>query len=291
VGRYRDRRRSIATKLPLSETDLAPLPATWGTQMPILVDSRRIDAEHRRESVHEAFSSAGRAGDISVIDLAGHGYARVEAATFGPAQIFQIHGTDVSVRRTSHHVKTFEDLPAVSIVVPGSGAVMTQAGQLKVIRPGQAFVLDRSVPSQVRWVGDSLSFNAPYQEFGLSLDLIRIAAGRLSSSPLCGIVADHLVRLGRDADVVSGDSSAAEIGVSAIQMIRALLISAVGNERRVGDAKGEALLVFILAYIRQHLTELDLTSIRIARAHNISLRHLYALCCAADIRIAEWILE
>jgi AraC-like DNA-binding protein len=106
-------------------------------------------------------------------------------------------------------------------------------------------------------------------------------------------VASSLItfRLGRDADVVSGDSSAAEIGVSAIQMIRALLISAVGNERRVGDAKGEALLVFILAYIRQHLTELDLTSIRIARAHNISLRHLYALCCAADIRIAEWILE
>ena len=30
---------------------------------------------------------------------------------------------------------------------------------------------------------------------------------------------------------------------------------------------------------------------RIARAHNISLRQLYTLCRAADVRIAEWIFE
>jgi AraC-like DNA-binding protein len=262
--------------------------------MPFLVDSRRIDPADRLEILHEAFEPCwGARCDLSVSDLGGEGYASIEVAAFGPAEIVQIHGTDLAVRRTERRVKRFEDMPYVAIAVPRREAAFTQGGHSAVVRAGQAFVVDRSVPCELGWAGggDSTAFQAPYQEFGLSLELIRAAAGRLSSSPLSAVVADHLVRLGRDADVLSGDSSAAEIGVSTVRMIRALLISAVGDDGRARDAKGETLLLIILAYARQHLTELDLTPLRIARAHNISLRHLYTLCRAGDIRIAEWIFE
>jgi AraC-like DNA-binding protein len=262
--------------------------------MPFLVDSRRIDPADRLESLYEAFQPCwGARCNVSVTDLGGQGYASIEVAAFGPAEIVQIHGTGLTVRRTEHKVRRFEDMPYVAIAVPRSEAAFVQGGHSAVVRPGQAFVVDRSVPCELGWAGggDSVAFQAPYQEFGLSLELIRAAAGRLASSPLSAVVADHVVRLGRDADLLSGDSSATEIGASTIRMIRALLISAVGDDGRARDAEGETLLLVILAYVRQHLTELDLTPLRIARAHNISLRQLYTLCRAADVRIAEWIFE
>lgn len=125
----------------------------------------------------------------------------------------------------------------------------------------------------------------------MPFDVIRIAAGRLASSPLCDIVTDHILRLSANADILSADSAAAPLGISTIQMLRALITSAAGDEGRAQETKAEALLPFILAYARQHLTERNLTPARIAQAHGISSRHLYTMCSGADIRIAEWILE
>jgi AraC-like DNA-binding protein len=81
------------------------------------------------------------------------------------------------------------------------------------------------------------------------------------------------------------------MGVSTIQMVRALVTSAAGDDRRARDARGEALVPCILAYARQHLSERDLTPARIAQVHNISVRHLYTVCAAANVCIAEWIIE
>lgn len=52
----------------------------------------------------------------------------------------------------------------------------------------------------------------------------------------------------------------------------------------------DALVPRILAYVRQHLTEGDLTPVSIARAHNISVRYLYRLCDATGIKLVEWII-
>ena len=261
--------------------------------MPFLVDTRRVAPTKRLDAVQSAFSLARIPGEISVADLAGQGYASVESAVFGQAEMFQLHGTGVVRRSSERHVKKFKDQPYVAVLVPRSTIAFTEADHQTAVRAGQPLLMDRSSACEVGWAGhgDTISFQARDHEFGVPMDLIRQAARRLPASPLCGVVADHLVRLGRDADALSADPGAADLGVSTIAMIRALITSAVRDDRLARDARGEALVPLVLAYARQHLTDLDLTPLRLARAHHISVRHLYTVCGAADVRITEWIFE
>ena len=46
----------------------------------------------------------------------------------------------------------------------------------------------------------------------------------------------------------------------------------------------------VFAYVRQHLTDRDLTPVTIARAHNISVRYLYKLCDAAGVKLVDCII-
>jgi AraC-like DNA-binding protein len=266
----------------------------WGGAVPILLDTAEVDPADRMESLFEAFSLATMPCHVSISDPTGAGFAQVGLATFGPAEIFQMHGTGLQLRRTERQVQTVDYPPLVALAVQQGGpSYFAQDGRSDVIAPGQAMMVDLTLPYEFHWdaVGGSAAFQAPYDDFELPFDVIRRAAGRLAASSLCGVVTDHLMRLARDADALSSDPGAAALGVSTIQMIRALLTSAAGDDRRARDAKAEALLSCILAYTRQHLTERDLTPMRIAREHNISVRQLYTICSKSDIRLAEWIIE
>jgi AraC-like DNA-binding protein len=84
---------------------------------------------------------------------------------------------------------------------------------------------------------------------------------------------------------------AGSVGAATTHLVRALIASAADDDRHTRSALADALLPRILAYVRQHLTDRDLTPASIARAHNISVRYLYKLCDSADVRLVEWIFE
>ncbi|MFD9419702.1 hypothetical protein ACFWC9_34070 [Streptomyces goshikiensis] len=75
--------------------------------------------------------------------------------------------------------------------------------------------------------------------------------------------------------------------------MRALLTSAAHDEddRRVRAAMDDSLAHRILAYTRRHLTDPELTPDRIARAHCISRRQLYAILGRAGIRLEQWVIS
>jgi AraC-like DNA-binding protein len=260
----------------------------------MLLDTGDVDPKDRTESLYEAFSLATMPCHVSISDPTGEGFAHVELSTFGPAEMFQMRGTGLTLHRTERHVKAFDYPPMVALAVQRrTSARFQQAGRTVVVGPGDPMMVDLSMPYDFQWdgVGQSAAFQAPYDEVGLPFDVIRAAARRLPSSSLCAVVTDHILRLAKDADSLSADSAAAPLGIATIQMLRALITSAAGDSGRARDANAEALLPCILAYARQHLTERSLTPGRIAQAHHISLRHLYTICSGADIHIAEWILE
>jgi AraC-like DNA-binding protein len=262
--------------------------------VPILLNTNDVDPSERMDSVYEAFGLATMPCHVSISDPTGEGYAHIELATFGSAEIFQMHGTGLQLKRTARQVKNFDYPPLVALAVQRrTPAVFSQGGRRTVVERGHPMMVDLSIPYEFAWagVGASAAFQAPYDDFGLSFDRIQTAAGHLEASPLCGVVTDHVQRLAQDADALSADAGATALGVATIQMIKALITSAGGDDHCARDARAEALLPCILAYTRQHLTERNLTPMRIAQAHNISLRHLYTVCSSADIRIAEWILE
>jgi AraC-like DNA-binding protein len=262
--------------------------------VPILLDTSEVNPEDRVESLYEAFGLATMPCHVSISDPAGDGYAQVELATFGTTEIFQMHGTGLKLRRTERHVQTFDYPPLVALAVQQkSPGYFDQGGRSTVVSAGQAMMVDLSLPYDFHWdgIGGSTAFQAPYDEFGVPFEVIRKAAGRLAASPLLPIVTDHILRISRNADSLSSDLGAPAIGTATIQMLRALITSAAGDDLRARDARAEALLSCILAYVRQHLTERDLTPTRIAQANNISLRQMYTICSRADIRLAEWIIE
>jgi AraC-like DNA-binding protein len=47
----------------------------------------------------------------------------------------------------------------------------------------------------------------------------------------------------------------------------------------------------IAMYLRQHLGDPDLSPAQVARAHNISVRHLYNLWAGRDVSPGRWIIQ
>jgi AraC-like DNA-binding protein len=65
-------------------------------------------------------------------------------------------------------------------------------------------------------------------------------------------------------------------GRATIELVRAMLISAVRPEERDGSGvSSEALRYAVKQYIQRHLRDPGLSPAAIARAHHISVRHLY----------------
>jgi hypothetical protein len=56
------------------------------------------------------------------------------------------------------------------------------------------------------------------------------------------------------------------------------------------DVLADTQLTRVVAYIRYHLAEPDLTRAVIGGAHSVSIRHLYKLCVQADISLEQWII-
>ena len=72
----------------------------------------------RRRKVDELAARGIPAYGVDFTPSATMDEARVILATFGPAEMFQLHGTGVVRRSTQRNVKRFHDQPYVAILVP-----------------------------------------------------------------------------------------------------------------------------------------------------------------------------
>ncbi|GLW07235.1 hypothetical protein Misp01_23650 [Microtetraspora sp. NBRC 13810] len=105
------------------------------------------------------------------------------------------------------------------------------------------------------------------------------------------LLGTELHALRRDADRLESDPGADDVGQATLSLIRALIASVITDDhtrRAIGD---ETLLIRVLAYVRAHLTDADLTPARIAAVHNISLRSLYRLCEDGGLSREQWIIR
>jgi AraC-like DNA-binding protein len=166
-----------------------------------------------------------------------------------------------------------------------------QEGQQWNLMPGQVIMAGPTSPNEFLITGATSAFEIPFEEIGVPFETVRKASGQLATSPLLPLVTGYLVSLRRDAERIISSTGADSIGAATTHLIRALIVSAAEDERRIRSVLADALLPRIVAYVRQHLTDRSLTPESIARAHNISVRYLYKLCDAADVRLVEWIIE
>ncbi|MFE5829324.1 hypothetical protein ACFQ67_03480 [Streptomyces sp. NPDC056488] len=65
---------------------------------------------------------------------------------------------------------------------------------------------------------------------------------------------------------------------------------ATADDRRVRAVMDDALVHRVIAYVRRHLTDPELSPDRIAHAHAFSRRRLYAVLKRVGIRLEQWVI-
>jgi AraC-like DNA-binding protein len=139
--------------------------------------------------------------------------------------------------------------------------------------------------------GSTFVTHIPYADLGLTVDVVRTAIPRLSSSPLLALVRGHLVQMSLAMDEVTSQAGvAANLGTATIDLTRALVMSAAGVPRG-WDLPRETLRARVVAYVHAHLRERDLTPAQIAARHYISLRTLYNVWGDQDGGLVDWIIR
>jgi AraC-like DNA-binding protein len=140
---------------------------------------------------------------------------------------------------------------------------------------------------------DCSAFLISHRQMGLPLSIVDRASQRLESSPLYPMVRRHLAALcaAADADQLPAERAAGELASATVQLVRALVTSAVPENPRARDVVIETQFVAVVTYLRQHLRDSSLTPQRVAAANQISVRQLYKLWSTEETSLNDWVLR
>ena len=257
-----------------------------------LLDTRTLAPEHRVDAFRAAFDQASVPCRIEHLGPDDRVHSRMHLWQFGGANLFTTDASGFRLVRTPRHVRV-ESPPVVALAVQSSGVGrFGQFGHRSLVPARRLMLSDLTAPYEFSWeeTGGSRAFQIPYGVLALPPEVVRAAAPRLRASPLHDLVRDHLVRLAADADRLAADPGAAALGTATVELVRALLVSAAGDERFSRPVREETLLARVLAYARAHLADPDLGPRRLAAVHAVSLRQLYKVCAAAGLHLEQWLI-
>ncbi|MFD8009480.1 helix-turn-helix domain-containing protein [Streptomyces sp. NPDC058955] len=251
--------------------------------------------EDRAGAFHHALNDTSVPNDV-VHEASEDGIrARFEAYRVGPLDLFEMRSTGFEVRRTARHVRWHRDRPVVSVSLQTRGVHRAEnAGERYLLGPDDIAVFHELTPRRYGWSGEGASqaLTVDMEHLGVPVDTVVRASVRLRDSPVHDLLLAHLRALWRDPGRLEADPGAAAVGNATTELVRALLTSAAHGEddRRVRAAMDDSLTHRIMAYVRRHLTDPDLTPDRIAHEHAISRRQLYAVLGRAGIRLEQWVI-
>lgn len=257
-----------------------------------VLDTADIAAGERVDAVQTAMRYASAPCHVIHENPDGDVYARMEVCDLGGANIFTHRSSGIRLLRTAKLARQ-DAMPVVALSVQRRALGCLEQWQRRdVTPPGELLAVDLSAPYDYSWSGDGAAgcIQIPLDHLGLPVDVIRQGIGSLRASPLYRLVTDHITNLARDPAAIAANPAAGSVAAASIDLSRALLASAAGNDRHARQALAETLLTRIRAYVRRNLSDPDLSPASIAAAHNISLRHLYKLCAAADLSLEQWII-
>ncbi len=257
-----------------------------------LLDTAAVAPEHRVAAFRAAFDQASVPCRIEHLGPEARVHSRMHLWHFGQANLFTTDASGFRLVRTPRHLR-MASAPVVALAVQTSGVGrFRQFDAESVVPPGHLMLNDLTAPYDFSWAGagGSRAIHVPYDRLALPRHVVRVAAPRLRGSPLHDLVRDHLLRLAADAERLAADPGAAPLGTATIDLVRALLVSAAGDEGLTPQVREETLLARVLAWARRHLVEAELGPDRIAAAHNVSVRQLYKACAAGGVSLEQWLI-
>ncbi|MBT3149346.1 helix-turn-helix domain-containing protein [Streptomyces sp. CHD11] len=246
----------------------------------------------REEVVRNAVRDSVVAVDIdhrlSAEDLS----VRIGLGTVGPLKICSARATAVTIRRTTRLAREDEE-PAVFLGLQVTGtSLVVQNGRECVLGPGEFAVYESTAPYTLLFDEgvDHHFLRFPRSVLALPDRLLR-DTGSVTlgpDNPIARVAFTYFSELAVNEEVHRSVRADAVVEPS-VELLRAVLTYQHGD---AGFAKGpleSTLGLRITQYIREHLADPDLSAARIAAAHDISVRHLYAVLSGLGMSLGDWI--
>lgn len=261
--------------------------------MALLVDSAAIPVGDRLEAFHATLSPAVLPARVSIDDPDIPVRVRVEGWQLGPGtSLLHVMSSGHRVTRTRRHLRVAAP-ERISLAIHLTGrSLLTHGGVTHVDRAGELELVD--LTSSFDYVhrddGAALALYVDVDQLALPVDVVRAAVPRLPSSPLYDLARTHLHELRRVADEVDPGRPTTMLGSATVEIVRALISSAVGDEDRRG-AEADVMFAAVTGYLRRHLADSDLDPARIAVAHHVSVRYLHLLFARHSTSVREWLIS
>ncbi|WP_330248652.1 MULTISPECIES: helix-turn-helix domain-containing protein [unclassified Streptomyces] len=257
-----------------------------------VLDTAFIPPRDREEVIRNAVWESMVAVDIEHGPAAEDISVRIGLGAVGPIRICSARATAVALRRTERLAREDEE-PAVTLGVQMSGSsVVVQNGRECLLRPGE-FAVYESIAPYTHLFDEGVDYRFirfPRAALALPDRLLRdITAVPLGSdNPVARLAFPYFSQLAITDDLHQGVHADAVVEPS-IELLRAVLTSQHGNSSLARAPLEATLSLRIAEYIRKHLADPDLSAARIAAAHGISVRHLYAVLSRSGISLGDWI--
>ncbi|MGW6270130.1 AraC-like ligand-binding domain-containing protein [Streptomyces sp. NPDC055060] len=257
-----------------------------------VLDTAFIPPRDRVEVIRNAVWKSMVAVDIDHRPAAEDISVRIGLGTVGPIRVCSARATAVTLRRTERLARKDEE-PAVTLGVQMTGSsLVVQNDRECLLRPGEFAVYESIAPYTHLFDGavDYRFIRFPRSALALPDRLLRdVTAVPLGAdNPVARLAFTYFSQLAVSDELHHGVHADAVVEPS-VELLRAVLTSQHGNARLARAPLEATLSLRITRYIREHLAEPDLSAARIAAAHDISVRHLYAVLSRSGIRLGDWI--
>ncbi|MFD6275271.1 helix-turn-helix domain-containing protein [Streptomyces sp. NPDC060209] len=257
-----------------------------------VLDTEFIQPQDREEVIRHAVWESVVAVDIDHGPPAEDISVRIGLGTVGPLRICSARATAVTVRRTETLAREDEE-PAVFLGLQVTGtSLVAQNGRECVLRPGEFAVYESIAPYTLLFDEgvDHHFLRFPRSALALPDRLLRdtstVTLG--SDNPVARLAFSYFSQLAGSDELHQGVHADAVVEPS-VELLRAVLTSQHGNSSLAKVPLEATLSLRVTHFIRTHLADPDLSAARIAAAHDISVRHLYAVLSRSGISLGDWI--
>ncbi|EHK62769.1 helix-turn-helix domain-containing protein [Achromobacter arsenitoxydans] len=250
----------------------------------------------RRDQWREALSDAFGPFEVhggKPDDFAGH----VRYARRASLQFNDLHYQGQRLERTAGNVSRLDqEFYTFGLPLAGPLAVRQQGREFQV-EPGCVYLMNQSLPYQATAQGASgyRSLSVSFPRSALSQRDSRIGAFYKlrtdDGSPRGTLLAGYMDHLFKGMDDWS-DTEAAELGERLIDLIVLFLVQP--GQGQVSEADSSVTVAHrtrVLAYIRQHLADPDLSPLRVAQGCGVSVAYLHRILRAGGLSVESFIFE
>ncbi|MFH8464391.1 helix-turn-helix domain-containing protein [Streptomyces sp. NPDC017991] len=257
-----------------------------------VLDTAFMPPQDREEVVRHAVWESVVAVDIDHPVPAEDISVRIGLGTVGPLRICSARATAVTVRRTERLAREDEE-PLVFLGLQMTGtSLVVQNGRQCLLGPGDFAVYESVAPYTLLFDEgvDHHFFRLPRAALALPERLLRdVTAVTLGSdNPVARLASTYFSQLAVSDALRQGVHADAVVEPS-IELLRAVLTTQHGDSSRAREPLEATLSLRITHFIRAHLADPGLSAARIAAAHGISVRHLYAVLSRSGISLGDWI--